>query len=88
VRALLALAEGHGVPASHVAIAWLKDQPGVTCPIIGVSHLAQFEDAVKAFDFNLTAEERSELAKAFNSEVKEVSQSYGPLRRSFELIAE
>jgi len=87
VRKLLSLAKTHNVPASHVTIAWLKEQPGVTCPIVGVSRLEQFEDAAKAFDFSLLAEEREELAAAFNSEVKEVSQSYGPLRRSHKLLA-
>lgn len=88
VLKLFEIAERRGVPPSNVAIAWVKDQPGVTCPIVGVSRLSQFIESVKAFDITLSAEEQKELTTAFASEVKEVSQYYGPLRRNFELVAE
>lgn len=84
---LFAVAQNRGVPPAHVAIAWLNDQPGVTCPIVGVSRLAQFAESADAFDLALSAAEKDELADAFASAVKEYSQYYGPLRRSFELMA-
>ncbi|MCE9591368.1 MAG: aldo/keto reductase [Planctomycetes bacterium] len=84
---LFALAESRGVPPSHVAVAWLKDRPGVTCPLIGVSRLDQLIDLLRAFDLSLTADEQTSLAAAFGTEVKEVSQYYGPLRRAFGMIA-
>lgn len=84
---LRALAAERGVPPAHVAIAWLKGRTAVTCPIIGVSRLSQFHDSLAAFDLTLTAQEQTELADAFDSEVKECSQYYGPLRRAFNLVA-
>ncbi|MCX5661460.1 MAG: aldo/keto reductase [Planctomycetota bacterium] len=86
VTHLLNLAKAKGVPPSHVAIAWLKSRVGVTCPIIGVSKLAQLQDAIAAFSLELTADEQQALAASFATEVKEVSQFYGPLRRSYSLL--
>lgn len=86
VNHLLTLAKQKRVPASHVAIAWLKSRPGVTCPIIGVSSLAQFKEGLAAFDLELSPEEQQALAASFATEVKEVSQFYGPLRRSHQLL--
>ena len=85
LRKLFDMAKNRGVPPSHIAIAWLKDRTGVTCPIVGVSRLAQLVESIGAFDLDLSAAERDELATAFASDVKEVSQYYGPLRRSFDL---
>lgn len=87
LRQLFALAQARGVPPAHVAIAWLKDQPGVTCPIIGVSRLAHFTESLAAFDLTLEPAERDKLAAAFGCEVREISQFYGPLRRRFDLTA-
>jgi len=85
LRKLFELAAARGVPASHISIAWLKDRPGVTCPIIGVSRLEQFNESVAAFDVTLSEQESTDLAAAFDTDVREVSQFYGPLRRSFNL---
>lgn len=86
VRALLNMARSHDVPPIHLSIAWLRSQRGVTSPIIGVSRLDQFTEACDAFEFDLPEEQCNDLAAAFGCEVKEVSQFYGPLRRSFELV--
>ncbi len=40
------LAAERGLSASQLALLWLKDQPGVTAPIIGPRTLAQLEDAL------------------------------------------
>lgn len=82
---LFDVAKSRGVPPSHIAIAWLKDRTGVACPIIGISKLTQFQDSMAAFDLTLTPDEQTDLAAAFDSEVKECSQFYGPLRRAFNL---
>ncbi|OGV84624.1 MAG: hypothetical protein A2340_04205 [Lentisphaerae bacterium RIFOXYB12_FULL_60_10] len=87
VRKLVALAKDRGVNPAHVAIAWVRNQLGVTAPIIGVSRLAQFEDSLSAFSLTLTSTEQKDLADAFGTAVKEVSQYYGPLRRSYDLLA-
>lgn len=87
LRKLLAMAEARRVKPGALAVAWLKSRPGVTCPIMGVSTLEQLHEAIDSFNFELAAPEADELAAAFDGEVKEVSQFYGPLRRSFEMLA-
>jgi aryl-alcohol dehydrogenase-like predicted oxidoreductase len=87
VRKLFEVAKRRGVPPAHVAIAWLRSRAGVACPIVGVSSRDQFAEAVGAFDCELSAGEGKELESAFATEVREVSQNYGPLRRAFDLIA-
>jgi aryl-alcohol dehydrogenase-like predicted oxidoreductase len=48
-----------------VALAWLLQKPGVTAPIIGVSKLAQYDEAVGALELVLTAEEVAVLEAAY-----------------------
>ena len=47
-------AQERGLTASQLSLLWIKDQPGVTAPIIGPRTLAHLEDALgileKAFD--------------------------------------
>ncbi len=83
---LFAVAKEHDVPAARVAIAWLRDQRAVTCPIVGVSRLEHLRSAIDSFDLELTESETEELAQAFGTEVKEVSPYYGPNRRAFDMI--
>lgn len=87
VTKLLEMAADKKVPPTHLAIAWLCARAGVTCPIIGVTRLAQLEEAIGGFSLYLTAEEQTALGAAFGTEVKEVSEFYGPLRRANGLIA-
>jgi aryl-alcohol dehydrogenase-like predicted oxidoreductase len=47
------LAAEHGVTASQLALMWLKDQPGVTAPLIGPRTLAQLEEALGALELHL-----------------------------------
>lgn len=86
VAELSKLAKARGVAESQIAIAWLKDRPGVSCPIVGVSKLEQLTSGIGAFELTLTDDEVKSLTAAFDTEVKEVSQFYGPLRRSFDLV--
>ena len=55
----LAIAKNRGVPASHVALAWLLQNPAVTAPVLGPSRVEHVEEAVAAFSFHL---EESEIA--------------------------
>lgn len=84
---LTKIAKARGVAESQVAIAWLKDRPGVSCPIVGVSKLEQLTSGIGAFGVTLDEAEVTSLAAAFDTDVKEISQFYGPLRRSFDLLA-
>jgi aryl-alcohol dehydrogenase (NADP+) len=46
-----------GVSNATVAYAWLLHQPGLAAPIIGVSKLAQLDEAVAATRLRLSAED-------------------------------
>lgn len=63
VDALVEIAEGRGVSAAQVALAWLLGRPGVTSLIIGGRTEAQFADNLAAADLKLTEEERTRLDK-------------------------
>ncbi|MDT8860838.1 aldo/keto reductase [Alkalihalobacillus sp. MEB130] len=65
VDRVAALAERHGVPRIHVALAWLLRQETVTAPIIGATKLSHIEDAIGASAVNLTAEEIAFLEEPY-----------------------
>lgn len=51
------LAARRGVKPAQIALAWLMGKPGVTCPIVGVSKLAQLDELVAAAAIKLDADE-------------------------------
>jgi 1-deoxyxylulose-5-phosphate synthase len=51
------LAAKHGVPRSHIALAWLLQKQPVTAPIVGATKSSHLEDAVASLSLKLTAEE-------------------------------
>ena len=55
------IAEKHGVPRVHIALAWLLQKSPVTSPIIGATKITHLEDAVGAFAVQLSAEEVASL---------------------------
>ncbi len=59
------LAEKHGVPRSHVALAWLLQKAPVTAPIIGATKIPHLEDAVGALALKLTADEVQYLEEPY-----------------------
>jgi aryl-alcohol dehydrogenase-like predicted oxidoreductase len=61
VDVLVAIAEGHGVSAAQVAIAWLLGRPGVTSAIIGARTEAQLADNLRAATLRLAPDERRRL---------------------------
>lgn len=61
VEGVAAIAAARGVPMAQVALAWVLAKSEVTAPIIGVTKLAQLEDALVALDLQLTAEEIAAL---------------------------
>jgi len=61
VDALVEVAEGHGVSAAQVALAWLIGRKGVASVIIGGRTEAQFRDNLASAELKLTTEERSKL---------------------------
>ena len=57
-RAVSEMAQGRGMTASQLSLLWIKDQPGVTSPIIGPRTLAHLEDALVIMDKALDEEDR------------------------------
>ncbi len=51
--ALAELARERGLSTSQLALLWVKDQPGVTAPIVGPRTLAQLDDALAVLDLAL-----------------------------------
>jgi aryl-alcohol dehydrogenase-like predicted oxidoreductase len=58
---LLAVAEETGKSPAQVALNWLLNRPGVTCPIIGARIMKQFEDNLGAADWSLDKEQMNRL---------------------------
>jgi aryl-alcohol dehydrogenase-like predicted oxidoreductase len=59
------IAGKRGVPNAQVALAWLLAQPGVTAPIIGASKMSHLDDALKALELTLDANELKALAEPY-----------------------
>jgi len=53
VEAVCKAAEGLGLSPVEVALAWLRDRPGVTAPILGARTAAQLRGALSAEDVTL-----------------------------------
>ena len=54
VERVAEIAEKHGVPRVHIALAWLLQKEPVTAPIIGATKITHLEDAVGALSVKLT----------------------------------
>ena len=52
------MAQERGMTASQLSLLWIKDQPGVTAPIIGPRTLAHLEDALGILDKKLDDADR------------------------------
>ena len=53
------LARRAGSRTSQLALLWVKDQPGVTAPIVGPRTLAQLDDALGVLDRSLDDDARA-----------------------------
>jgi len=63
IDALVEVAEGRGVSAAQVALAWLLDRPSISSVIVGARTDAQLADNLKAAELTLTDDESSRLEK-------------------------
>ena len=61
VDVLVEIAEGRGVSAAQVALAWLLGRPGVASVIIGARTDKQLADNLEAAELSLSEEERRRL---------------------------
>ncbi|MBN1285190.1 MAG: aldo/keto reductase, partial [Anaerolineae bacterium] len=50
---LKAMAEERGMTITQLALLWVKDQPGITSPIIGPRTMAHLEDALPVLEMTL-----------------------------------
>ena len=51
------LADRHGVARAHIALAWLLQKSPVAAPVVGANRISYIEEAIGAFDVQLSAEE-------------------------------
>jgi aryl-alcohol dehydrogenase-like predicted oxidoreductase len=65
VERVAELAEKHGAPRAHVALAWLLQKQPVVAPIIGATRLSHLEDAVGALAVKLSPEEVAYLEEPY-----------------------
>jgi len=61
VDAVLTAADGLGVSPVAVALAWVRDRPGVVAPVVGARTAAQLQASLAAEDVQLPPEIRSAL---------------------------
>lgn len=61
VEAVRKVAERHGRPPAQIAYAWVANRPGITAPIVGITKLHQFDDAIAALEVKLSEEDVAEL---------------------------
>jgi aryl-alcohol dehydrogenase-like predicted oxidoreductase len=61
IEVLIEIAEGRGISAAQVALAWLLGRPSVSSVIVGARTDEQLADNLKAAELELTEDERSRL---------------------------
>ncbi|MCZ7571528.1 MAG: aldo/keto reductase [Ardenticatenaceae bacterium] len=87
IERLRQIAERLGVPLAHLAIAWVRHNPAVTAPVIGVSSVEQLNASLGAFDLDLTPEVLAEITACFDTAVKEEAGGKFPeMRRELRLL--
>ncbi len=83
-----------GISPASLAIAWVRYSKAITYPIIGFSSVQQLADTVKAFDFNLTSDQYTQVTGLFDTEVWEeglqlfpgFKYNFSRLRRNLDII--
>jgi 1-deoxyxylulose-5-phosphate synthase len=58
VDRLASIVEPRGKKLVEVALAWVLDQPGITCAILGASNLEQLTESLRGATVSLDEEER------------------------------
>jgi aryl-alcohol dehydrogenase-like predicted oxidoreductase len=59
------LAKKHGIPRTHIALAWLLQKEPVTAPIIGATKISHLEESIGALSIKLTQEEVTYLEEPY-----------------------
>ena len=74
----------------------MRHAKAITAPIIGVSNLTQLEEALEAFDYELSDEDYKAVTYLFDTEVREegfdrfpgLKYNFPRLRRNLSLVTE
>jgi aryl-alcohol dehydrogenase-like predicted oxidoreductase len=61
VDVMKTIGDAHGATVAQVALAWVRQQPGITSTIIGAKRISQLEDNIKSIDVQLTAEDLQQI---------------------------
>ena len=61
---LIVIANQNNVTPAQVALAWVRQQPGITSTIIGAKNIDQLKDNIKSVELTLTANDLEILDKA------------------------
>lgn len=64
VEAVARVAADHRVESAAVALAWLRDRPGVTAPLASARNLSQLRPIVEALTLEISDEETRALTRA------------------------
>lgn len=67
VDAVAAIARERGLPMAQIAYAWAASRPGITAPLVGISRMEQFDDAIAALEIDLTAAEVAALEAPYRA---------------------
>lgn len=67
IDAVRKVADRHGKPMAQVAYAWVASRPGISAPLVGISKLHQFDDALAALNIKLTDTDIAEMEAPYNA---------------------
>jgi len=65
VERVAEIAQTHGVPRTHIALAWLLQKEAVTAPIVGATKIMHLEEAIGALSVKLNPEEITYLEEPY-----------------------
>jgi len=71
VDAVATIAAARGVSMAQVALAWVRQQPAVTAPIVGATKPEHLDDALASLNLTLTEDELAALAAPYVPQVPE-----------------
>ncbi len=69
INTLIEVADDLGKTPAQVALNWVKDQPGVTAPIIGASKITHLQTNLDSVGWSLSAEHRNRLNEVSATEL-------------------
>ena len=61
LETVIAIANEKGCTPSQLALAWCAQQPGITCPIVGIRTMEQLEQNLGAIEVKITDQDRTRI---------------------------